>query len=983
MSNPASHSRLSIDLGGGKHLVTSRSMRQNPPRLQHSPSLPNIWFPPHSGPIPSGVIDGARHRLQRPTTPPPHMISPSQPKTALHSAIDDSSARLEKPSSATHPSTKCDQRGPPPGKNDKWRRTDPDALHPPLTPPLTPSSSIATRSDSIGTRDTDTQATSYVEESDGENEATRFLLVSNVARYKDYDCLKTAILASLIPARKQQFSNIIQDATALPKAQAPVSGDIIQGIIKCCQESHGTIVVVFYDVRYAKLAKDLLSVRTTGPLAECVDNDLSENGTGIWLCCRFITAEELTKTMGNSAFLPMTESTFYLCVENDNTYHVATGVLNLPENEKRMLEANTASPSQAYSSEDHHEIGGQLRTTNLDILKKYLKTFGDIRCFSPVEKSLTDDMNQTSTFFVEYCDTREGNIAYSELNGQVIFGMKLKVLPCDASNLVQHDAATPGHYFDLLSSNSQENDTVGSLTSPDRERLDQDNAILIGVAGQQSQIRERFLFDGPAGSVNSEMNTHLSHCPSVPMVVPLNRHNEAPSPTYFYTSNNVCTSTTARDMSCHARVADINNGSFTNEPNSSCPIKMDPERIQWQNGDGDTRYWERDFHNGAYHFYYSRTDCYYCPSRGLDSANAHSFNIPASLAPNSPVFYTPAPSNTQQTSMLYPVPQQLPVSYHYESEGSNTQPVVVAQNWGLEHTVMMGAANGSLSNGSGVLGSNEYWYPDVPAFNGSGGYFPQPVYDARGSPLYRKVPIAQRQAATQGPSIYIPTPTAPTSPTRVSAAPSSQAVTGACKESAITPERNQLNLARIEDGQDTRTTVMIKNIPNKMSDKDLINFIHKVCPRRIDFLYLRMDFQNGCNVGYAFVNFIHVQDLLTFAKKKLGVKWNMFSSEKVLQMSYANYQGKEALVEKFKNSCIMDERESWRPKIFYSDGPEQGLPEPFPAPTHLRRKERSSHNRGALYVPGIGSGLQNQLYNHVGPRRQVQLNEEQRQKQRS
>ena len=29
----------------------------------------------------------------------------------------------------------------------------------------------------------------------------------------------------------------------------------------------------------------------------------------------------------------------------------------------------------------------------------------------------------------------------------------------------------------------------------------------------------------------------------------------------------------------------------------------------------------------------------------------------------------------------------------------------------------------------------------------------------------------------------------------------------------------------------------------------------------------------GCNVGYAFVNFIHVQDLLRFAKARLGVKW--------------------------------------------------------------------------------------------------------------
>ncbi|KAI0829622.1 RNA recognition motif 2-domain-containing protein [Trametes gibbosa] len=173
--------------------------------------------------------------------------------------------------------------------------------------------------------------------------------------------------------------------------------------------------------------------------------------------------------------------------------------------------------------------------------------------------------------------------------------------------------------------------------------------------------------------------------------------------------------------------------------------------------------------------------------------------------------------------------------------------------------------------------------------------------------------------------------------------------------------KNIVDVAAIESGVDTRTTVMIKNIPNKMSDQDLLNFINRVCPRRIDFMYLRMDFQNGCNVGYAFVNFITVQDLLHFAKTQLGVKWNMYSSEKVLQMCYATYQGKESLVEKFKNSSIMDEREAWRPKIFYSDGPDQGLPEPFPAPTHLRRKERSQNNRGALFVPGThhpsGGGL--------------------------
>ena len=105
------------------------------------------------------------------------------------------------------------------------------------------------------------------------------------------------------------------------------------------------------------------------------------------------------------------------------------------------------------------------------------------------------------------------------------------------------------------------------------------------------------------------------------------------------------------------------------------------------------------------------------------------------------------------------------------------------------------------------------------------------------------------------------------------------------------PEGNQLDLKKIEQGGDTRTTVMVKNIPNKMTDKELIAYINKVCPRRIDFLYLRMDFQNGmmhmdltlsvdanrvragCNVGYAFVNFISVRDLLRFAKARLNEKW--------------------------------------------------------------------------------------------------------------
>jgi hypothetical protein len=40
-------------------------------------------------------------------------------------------------------------------------------------------------------------------------------------------------------------------------------------------------------------------------------------------------------------------------------------------------------------------------------------------------------------------------------------------------------------------------------------------------------------------------------------------------------------------------------------------------------------------------------------------------------------------------------------------------------------------------------------------------------------------------------------------------------------------------------------------------------------------------------VGYAFVNFTSIRALYAFIQAKVGRKWNMFSSEKVLQVSLA------------------------------------------------------------------------------------------------
>ena len=68
---------------------------------------------------------------------------------------------------------------------------------------------------------------------------------------------------------------------------------------------------------------------------------------------------------------------------------------------------------------------------------------------------------------------------------------------------------------------------------------------------------------------------------------------------------------------------------------------------------------------------------------------------------------------------------------------------------------------------------------------------------------------------------------------------------------------------------------------------------------------------------------------------------NRFHSDKICDISYANIQGKESLIEKFRNSCVMDEDPSYRPKIFHSSGVLMGQEQEFPEPNNTRRKLRS------------------------------------------
>jgi hypothetical protein len=121
-----------------------------------------------------------------------------------------------------------------------------------------------------------------------------------------------------------------------------------------------------------------------------------------------------------------------------------------------------------------------------------------------------------------------------------------------------------------------------------------------------------------------------------------------------------------------------------------------------------------------------------------------------------------------------------------------------------------------------------------------------------------------------------------------------------------------ISLGRIKNAADSRTTVMIKNIPNKYTQKMLLQTIDKKFSGRYDFLYLPIDFkvrdkQNKCNVGYAFINFLDYRVIYSFFQEFNAKRWERFNSEKICALAYARIQGLYDLVHHFQNSSVINQ----------------------------------------------------------------------------
>lgn len=125
------------------------------------------------------------------------------------------------------------------------------------------------------------------------------------------------------------------------------------------------------------------------------------------------------------------------------------------------------------------------------------------------------------------------------------------------------------------------------------------------------------------------------------------------------------------------------------------------------------------------------------------------------------------------------------------------------------------------------------------------------------------------------------------------------------------------------------TTVMLRNIPNRYTRDMLIDRLNKGYEQQYDFVYLPIDFNSKCNVGYAFINFRVPAVAQRFMQEFHGAKTKHclpgFSSAKICEVTYARVQGRDANMDNLKDEKFIEkltERPEWQPLFFDDHGRE-------------------------------------------------------------
>ena len=119
-----------------------------------------------------------------------------------------------------------------------------------------------------------------------------------------------------------------------------------------------------------------------------------------------------------------------------------------------------------------------------------------------------------------------------------------------------------------------------------------------------------------------------------------------------------------------------------------------------------------------------------------------------------------------------------------------------------------------------------------------------------------------------------------------------------------------IDIKRIICLEDRRTTLMIKNIPNKFNRDLLLSIIDQNFKKAYDLFILPTDANRYKNFGYSFINFTSSYYIPYFYFLFHRKKWSSTNSQKVCEITYSKIQGRNNLLSHYPNKNIFKNEEA-------------------------------------------------------------------------
>ena len=152
-----------------------------------------------------------------------------------------------------------------------------------------------------------------------------------------------------------------------------------------------------------------------------------------------------------------------------------------------------------------------------------------------------------------------------------------------------------------------------------------------------------------------------------------------------------------------------------------------------------------------------------------------------------------------------------------------------------------------------------------------------------------------------------------------------------------------VNIKKVLSLEDKRTTIMIKNIPNKFTREKLIELIDKNFQDTYDLFLLPKDGNKNRNFGYAFINFISSYSIPYFYYSFNGKKWSDTNSLKVCEITYSKIQGRNELISHYPNKIIFFNDKTKTNKFFIPNVYKEIFKQIFP-------NQKIEENEAGFYV---------------------------------